>query len=66
MLISVEHLFGWTFAVATEYATADAVMKYMEIEIIHVFAQPRTITSDNATCFTATTLLDTVKQYGLL
>lgn len=40
MIIAVGHLSGWPIAVATEYATADVVVKCMEADNIHAFAPP--------------------------
>lgn len=50
---------------ATKRATAEIVLKFMCEKIIPVFGAPRTIISDNATCFTAKVLQDFMSKQGI-
>lgn len=65
ILIAVEHLTGWPLAWATETATAAEVVKFVKEEIIHSFGPPRTIVSDNATCFSAATLKNFIRNHDI-
>lgn len=46
-------------------ASADEVIKFVTVEIMHTFGAPRLIISDNATCFTATKPIDIMKAHGI-
>ena len=65
ILIAVEHLTGWPLAWGTETATSAEVIKFVEEEIIHSFGPPRTIVSDNATCFSAAALKNFMSRQGI-
>ena len=65
MLIAVEHLTNWPIAVATKHSTTDVVIEFVLEEIINRFSPPRTIVSDNATCFTATGIQPLMREYGI-
>ena len=65
ILIAVEHLTGWPLAWATETATSAEVIKFVKEEIIHSVGPPRTIVSDNATCFSAAALKNFMSRQGI-
>lgn len=56
LLIVVEHLTGWPIAPVTKNASTEVVIEFVEREIISLFRPPNAIISDNAGCFTATSL----------
>jgi len=65
ILVCVEHLTGWPLARAIANATADVVKAFVREEIMHSFGPPQTIISDNATCFTATSISQFMEESGI-
>lgn len=53
ILITVEHLTGWPFAVPTASATAQIVTDFIRKEIMSILGPPKRIISDNATFCTS-------------
>ena len=65
VLVAVEHLTGWPIAIATANSTGQVVLGFVKREILYSFGPPRTIVSDNATCFTASDVSSFMAQHGI-
>ena len=65
VLAADEHLTGWPLASVMKNATARVVLDFTHDEIIHPFGPPRTIVSDNATYFKASTLQMFMEAKGI-
>ena len=64
MLVCVEHLTGWPIVESTASSTAAVVIDFVRKHILEPYGPPRVIVSDNATCFTATSLVAFMKNIG--
>ena len=64
VLIAVEHLTNWPIAVPCKDSTAATVIKVIKEHIILPFCPPTKIISDNATCFSAKSLLKFMDEHG--
>ena len=65
MFVAVEHQTGRPIAIATADSTAQVVLDFVKREIMYSFGPPRTIASDNATCFTASAVYSFMAQHGI-
>ena len=65
VLVAVEHLTGWPIAIATADSTARAVLDFVKREIVYSFGPSGTIVSDNATCFTASSVSSFMARHGI-
>lgn len=64
-LIAMEHLTSWPMVRATNTATGDVVVDFVEKEILNPFGPPGTIVSENASCFTATSVSKLMEAHGV-
>ena len=65
VLVAVEHLTGCPIFIATADSTAQAVLAFVKREIMYSFGPPRTIVSENATCFTASAVSSFMAWHGI-
>lgn len=56
---------GRPIAIATKHATADVTIMFVESEVIYPFSPRWTIISNNANCFSTSTLMDAMKKFGI-
>lgn len=63
LLICVEQMTSWSIVKATKNATSDSVKEFMTV-LIYQYEYPRILVSNNASCFTATGLVDFMKSNG--
>jgi len=62
ILVCVEHMSNWPIAKITESTTSKAVIDFISEEIIPQFGPPKTVVSDNASCFTSKSLAEFMKR----
>lgn len=65
VLVGVEHLTGWPLGRATKSSSAEEVIKFVKEEVLYSFGPRLTIISDNATCFTAKSLVKFTRDNGI-
>ena len=65
VLVGVEHLTSWPLGRATKTSSAEELIKFVKEEVLYSFGPLRTIISDNATCFTAKSLVKFARDNGI-
>ena len=66
MLVCVEHLTGWLIVIPTSNSTGGTVINFVGDHILHPFRPPHIIVSDNAICFTATSIVAFMDEIGTI
>lgn len=64
-LICLEYLTVCPLASATANATAEVLNEFATREIVHVFGPPESVINDNASCFTAKSIVSYMPNNGI-
>lgn len=65
ILIILDQLSKWVWLKPLRKATTNAIVSYMESEIIHMYGAPETILTDNGKQFVAKEFLAFLERYGI-